>query len=201
MSTSTIQSRPVISLQPERESRATNYVGMILALASGTMMFGGLFYSYGLIRIRSIAWPPAGVPETPVVIPTLITVLLIASSVAVNQARKKLQSGDETTFRRLMMSAIVLGVVFIALQSQVWVDLWYSGLTLGAGAYASLFYFLTAFHALHVLFGLGVLGWAYVVAPRSTSPVTRDARVHLSAMFWHFVAIVWLVIYALVYLF
>ncbi|MGB0640970.1 MAG: cytochrome c oxidase subunit 3 [Myxococcota bacterium] len=201
MSTATIQSRPVISLHPERESRATNYVGMILALASGTMMFGGLFYSYGLIRIRSIAWPPPGVPETPVVIPTLITILLLGSSVVVNRARKSLRAGAETTFRRLMMSAIVLGIVFIALQSQVWVDLWYGGLTLGAGAYASLFYFLTAFHALHVLIGLGVLGWAYVAAPRSASPVTRDARVHLSAMFWHFVAVVWLVIYALVYLF
>ena len=201
MSTATIQSQPAISLHPERESRATNYVGMILALASGTMMFGGLFYSYGLIRIRSIAWPPPGVPETPVVIPTLITLFLIGSSVAVNRARKSLRAGDQTTFRRLMMSAIVLGIVFIALQSQVWVDLWYGGLTLGAGAYASLFYFLTAFHALHVLIGLGVLGWAYVAAPRSASPVTRDARVHLSAMFWHFVAVVWLVIYALVYLF
>ena len=135
------------------------------------------------------------------VIPTLITLFLLGSSVAVNRARKSLRAGDETTFRRLMMSAIVLGIVFIALQSQVWVDLWYGGLTLGAGAYASLFYFLTAFHALHVLIGLGVLGWAYVAAPRSASPVTRDARVHLSAMFWHFVAVVWLVIYALVYLF
>ncbi len=201
MSTAIVQSQRVIQLHPERELRATNYVGMILALASWTMMFGGLFYSYGLIRIRSISWPPPGVPETPVLMPTLITVLLIVSSVAVQSARRKLRNDDEAGFHRLMMVSIVLGVLFIALQAQVWVGLWSAGLTLGAGAYASLFYFLTAFHALHVLVGLGVLGWAYVAAPRAASPVTRDSRVHLSAMFWHFVMVVWLVIFAMVYLF
>ena len=55
----------VFAHSPERAVRATNHVGMILALVSFTMMFGGLFYSYGMLRLRAVSWPPPGLPEMP----------------------------------------------------------------------------------------------------------------------------------------
>jgi cytochrome c oxidase subunit 3 len=199
--TATIPNRRDISLQSGRAAHTTNSVGMVLALVSFTMMFGGLFYSYGLLRVRSVAWPPAGVPEMPLIIPTGITLMLAGSAVALEFGRKRLRRNDIAAFQRLSMVAIVLGALFLGLQASVWIDLWEAGLTLAVGPYGSMFYFLTAFHALHVVAGLGILGWMYVAAPRASSPVIRDSRAHLSAVFWHFVGAVWLIIFFLAYVF
>ena len=199
--TASAPKRSVIQLHPGREEHTTNSVGMILALVSFTMMFGGLFYSYGLLRIRAVSWPPPGLPEMPLVLPSVITLMLAGSAIALELARKRLQRGEIEAFQRLTMTSIVLGVLFIALQASVWVDLWNAGLNLSAGPYGSMFYFLTAFHALHVVAGLGILGWMYVASPRATSPVLRNSRAQLSACFWHFVGAVWLIIFFLAYVF
>jgi cytochrome c oxidase subunit 3 len=174
---------------------------MILTLVSFSMMFMGLFYSYGLLRIRAVAWPPPGVPEAPVLVPSIITVLMFGSSIALEAARKKLTANQVDGFRRLAMVAIVLGTLFIGLQATVWVELWDAGLTLAIGPYASIFYFLTIFHALHVLAGLGILLWMYVSAPRACHPEIRASKAQMASMFWHFVGAVWLVIFSLVYVF
>jgi cytochrome c oxidase subunit 3 len=195
------QIRTVIPLHPERAQHATGMVGMILFLSSWAMLFGALFYAYGILRLRSVMWPPAGTPELPIVIPTVITGLLIASAVAVEAGRRALAAKDETRFQRMVIAAIVLGGLFLALQSQVWVDLWAAGLQLDTDRFGSLFYFLTAFHALHVVVGLGILTWMLGTTLRLESPIARNTRAQFSAMFWHFVGAVWLVIYPLVYLF
>jgi cytochrome c oxidase subunit 3 len=174
---------------------------MILFLASWAMMFGALFYSYGILRARAPSWPPAGMPEVPIVVPALITVLIIVSSILLEQARKALYVGDVTRFSRFMIGSIVLGALFIALQSQVWMDLWSAGLQLTTGRYGSLFYFLTFFHALHVVIGLGILIRMFWTAPRLSSPIARYARAQYGAWFWHFVAVVWLIVFSLVYVY
>jgi cytochrome c oxidase subunit 3 len=197
--TAVAQNQTVNPRYLERAQYATNRVGMILVLSSWAMMFGALFYSYGLLRIRAVAWPPAGTPELPLVIPTAITVLLGLSAWAVEFSRKALAEGRTVLFRRLVMAAIVLGVLFLALQSQVWVDVWAAGLQLDTDRYGSLFYFLTAFHAIHVIAGLGVLCWMFWTAPRLDTALARHMRAQFSAWFWHFVGAVWVIIYALVY--
>ncbi len=189
------------NLSIERQDKTTSQVGMILALVSFTMMFAALFYSYGLLRIRSISWPPPGVPQAPIVVPSIITVLIGISSVALERGRKALAVGDLQRFGRYAIASMVLGGLFIGLQAGVWVQMWDAGLTLVVGPYASLFYFLTLFHALHVLAGLGLLLWMYVAVPRSASPVVRGSRAQLASMFWHFVGAIWVVIFTLVYVF
>jgi heme/copper-type cytochrome/quinol oxidase subunit 3 len=197
--TAVAQNQTVNSLQIKRSQYATSMVGMILVLSSWAMMFGALFYSYGLLRIRAVAWPPVGTPDLPLAIPTVITVLLGLSAWAVEAGRKALAEGHTVRFRRLMMAAMVLGALFLALQSQVWVDVWAAGLHLDTDRYGSLFYFLTAFHAIHVVAGLGVLFWMFWTAPRLDTALARHMRAQFSAWFWHFVGAVWVVIYALVY--
>ncbi len=186
-------------LSRDREDYANGIVGMILFLASWAMMFGALFYSYGLLRLRAPMWPPPGTPEMPLVIPSAITVLLIVSAVAVEVGRKALRAGNVQAFQRMTIAAIVLGVLFMALQAQVWVELWAAGLQIDTDRYGSLFYFLTAFHALHVIVGLGILVWMYGTAPTLKSAIARHGRVTYAAWFWHFVGVVWLIIYALAY--
>jgi heme/copper-type cytochrome/quinol oxidase subunit 3 len=91
-----------------------------------------------------------------------------------------------------------LGALFLALQVMVWVRLWHAGLLPSGGPYASVFYALTAFHALHVLVGLAALG-VLAFRARTARSATRSA-VRLWGMFWHFVGAVWCALYVAVYL-
>lgn len=202
MGIATTAPRPrVIPLHPEREARTTGLVGMIMFLASWAMLFGALFYSYAMLRIGALAWPPPGAPEIPLALPVGITAMLAGSSAMLEVSRSALAKGEMVRFQRALIASIVLGALFLGLQSQVWFGLWDAGLTLAIGAYASLFYFLTVFHALHVVVGLSILGWLLYTAPRASSPIVRKARGQYAAMFWHFVGAVWLIIFALVYVF
>jgi len=201
MGTAAAETRSAISLRPERAAHTTGKVGMILFLASWAMMFGALFYSYGILRARAPVWPPMGAPEIPIVVPSVITVLIIVSSVLLEQARRALYEGANARFSRMMIGSIVLGALFLALQSQVWIDLWTAGLQIDSGRYGSLFYFLTFFHAIHVVVGLGILLRMFWTAPRLASPIARYARAQFGAWFWHFVAVVWLIVFTLVYVY
>jgi len=201
MGTAAAETRRIIPLHPERAAHATGKVGMILFLASWAMMFGALFYSYGILRVRAPVWPPVGAPEVPLVVPTIITIMILCSSVMLQRGRRALYAGDVQRFQRMLIGSIVLGTLFLALQSQVWIDLWTAGLRIDTGRYGSLFFFLTFFHALHVVVGLGLLGWMLWTAPRLASPVARYARAQYAAWFWHFVAVVWLIVFTLVYVY
>ena len=201
MGTAVAETRRVNPIRLERATHTTGKVGMILFLASWAMMFGALFYSYGILRARAPIWPPMGMPEVPIVVPSIITVMIIASSLMLEQGRKALTAGDITHFSRLMIGSILLGTLFLALQSQVWMDLWAAGLQLDTGRYGSLFYFLTVFHAVHVVVGLGILVRMFWTAPRLATPIARYARAQYAAWFWHFVALVWLIVFTLVYVY
>jgi len=202
MGTAVAQKSHILSPQAERSAHATGKVGMILFLASWAMMFGALFYSYGILRARAPMWPPSGVPEAPLVVPAIITVMIIASSVMLEQGRKALTAGNLHLFQRMLIGAVVLGVLFLTLQSQVWMDLWTAGLRIDtAGRFGSIFYFLTIFHAIHVVVGLCILSWMLRTVPRLDTPIARYARAQYAAWFWHFVSIVWLIIFPLVYVY
>ena len=110
-----------------------------------------------------------------------------------------MKRGQLVRCKGLLLKSILLGVGFVALQCKVWVDLWTSGLHLDSGAYGGTFYVLTAFHALHVLVGLGLLSW--LVAPLFGPAPSAPCRVRatLTAMFWHFASAAWLAVFVAIY--
>jgi heme/copper-type cytochrome/quinol oxidase subunit 3 len=176
------------------EEEVTSYVGMIIFLGSWAMMFAALFFAYALVRVRAPAWPPPDQPALTVLLPGLNTAVIAASSGAIALA---VRARALERRRRASLGLAVgagLGAIFLALQAVVWVGLWRGGLLPSEGPYASVFYALTAFHALHVLVGLVALG---VLALRARQP--RSA-VRLWGMYWHFVGVVWVALYVAVYL-
>ncbi len=161
----------------------TALLGMIIFIASWAMLFAGLFFAYGLLRLRAPAWPPADLPRIPTTLPALATAVLALSSLALVRGRGR---------RRSPAIAAVLGAGFLALQITVWRDLASAGLLPQAGPFASAFFGLTVFHALHVAVGLVALT---VLAARPAPVALR-----LWTLYWHMVGIVWGIIYLLVYL-
>jgi heme/copper-type cytochrome/quinol oxidase subunit 3 len=171
---------------------------MAIFLGSWAMLFVGLFFAYAVVRARAPAWPPLDAPPLPRLLPGLNTLAILASSAAVVRAVRAQELGRARSAARHLAAAALLGAAFIALQAVVWTDLWRGGLVPSGGTYPSVFYAFTVFHALHVLVGLAALAWLAVRA-RSRAGATRTG-VRLWGWYWHFVGVLWVVLYATVYL-
>lgn len=190
----------VARLEPHRHQEQTASLGMVVFLGSWAMMFAGLFFSYGFIRSSAGPWPPPGVPALPVGLPALNTVILLASSVTFAYGLRGLRRGQRALFIRTLAATIVLGAVFLALQIYVWRSVGQAGLHFTSGLYGSVFYALTAFHALHVAVGLFILLYVLVRALRGKYTEHNTVTVRLCTMFWHFVDVVWILMFVTLYL-
>jgi cytochrome c oxidase subunit 3 len=191
----------IVELRPRAKQDFTHSLGMIVALGSWAMMFGALFFMYFGIRARAPMWPPAGAPALPLALPALNTVVLAASSFALWRGTTLLARGRRGALAPSVGAALVLGAAFCGLQYVVWRDLWSRGLLPSTGVYGSLFYGLTALHALHVAAGIVVLCVILVRALRGVYTEHNVVRVRVAAMFWHFVDAVWLLMFVSLYLF
>jgi len=190
----------VVELRPKTKEDFTRSLGMIVALGSWTMMFGGLFFMYAGLRSATRVWPPPGLPVLPVALPLINTLVLAASSVALVLGTRGLARGKRKALPAYVLTSIVFGTAFVGLQFKVWKDLWLAGLVPETGAYASVFYGLTVLHAVHVLAGLVVLGVVFVRALQGAYTEHNVGRVRVAGMFWHFVDVVWLLMFVAIYL-
>jgi cytochrome c oxidase subunit 3 len=180
-----------------RGDELTARVGMAVFLGSWAMLFVALFFAYAFVRSRAPAWPPAGTPPLPRLLPGLNTLVVAASSVAMARAVRASELGRVRDAARALAVAAGLGAIFLAVQGVVWSALWREGLVPSAGSYGSVFYSFTVFHALHVLVGLAALG-ALALGARRRAPGRTAVR--LWGWYWHFVAALWGALYVTVYL-
>ena len=180
------------------ESRKTHFVGMVMALASWSMLFASLFFAYAVLRISSATWPPNGAARLPVALPAFNTGVLLLSSVVLWLGADPRRERAGRLGRSVLATAL-LGALFLGLQMTVWVPLWTRGFRMDSGVYASLFYGLTVFHAVHVLAGLVALLWLLRGARAGRYVSGRQNAVRLTAMFWHFVDVVWVLMFVVVY--
>jgi heme/copper-type cytochrome/quinol oxidase subunit 3 len=180
------------------DDEVTSYVGMVIFLGSWAMMFAALFFAYAVVRFRAPMWPPPDQPSLPLLLPAINTAVIAISSVVVSAAVRAHALGRHRRAAAGLAAGAGLGALFLALQLVVWVGLWRSGLLPTSGPYASVFYALTAFHALHVLVGLGALASLAVRARAPGGP--KRSAVRLWGMFWHFVGAIWGALFVAVYL-
>ncbi|HEY4122278.1 MAG TPA: cytochrome c oxidase subunit 3 [Byssovorax sp.] len=190
----------VALLKPRAQEEFTSSLGMIVFLASWAMMFCGLFFAYGYTRTRSPIWPPPGLPELPLLLPAVNTVVLVVSSFTFAKALQLLRRGLRAQSLYAVGVTLALGVVFLALQVVVWRSLVAAGLTVRTGgSYGSIFYALTVFHALHVAVGLGILLWVLARTLQGKYTEHNTIGVRLCAMYWHFVDVVWVLMFLTLY--
>jgi cytochrome c oxidase subunit III len=170
--------------------------GMVAFLSSELMFFGGLFAAYFTLRALSAVWPPADV-KLEVLEPAIATTLLVISSFTMQRALTRARAGDLDGMRRWVGITIVLGVLFISSQVRTWLA---ADFGVSSNAYGTMFYGMTGFHALHVTAGIVLM---LVVLGRAAQGAYRDGRVSgLEAVtyYWHFVDVVWIALFATIYL-
>jgi heme/copper-type cytochrome/quinol oxidase subunit 3 len=175
----------------------TARVGMAVFLGSWAMLFIALFFAYAFVRARAPAWPPLDVPPIPRLLPAVNTFVIAASSFAVARALRARERGRAASAASALTLAATLGAVFVALQVAVWAGLWRAGLVPSDGAFQSVFYAFTVFHALHVLVGLAAMAWLSLRARKGAATVSA---VRLWGWYWHFVGALWGVLYVTIFL-
>jgi cytochrome c oxidase subunit 3 len=174
--------------------------GMVLFIASEVMLFGGLFAGYFFIRNQADVWPPEGVHELEAGLGAILTVILVVSGLVGHTGIVAAKKGNNQLFLLMMAATIVLGIIFIAGQSYEWLELMDEGLTAGSGVYGSTFYVMTGFHGAHVIAGLCMLIVVFLRAYWRDFTPARHLFADASMLYWHFVDVVWVGLYLLLYL-
>ena len=168
-------------------------------IASEVMFFTGLIVVYMVMRGRSITGPYAAqVLSVPLV--AINTFVLLASSFTMVTALSAIQQNDVRGFKRWLTATAILGLLFLGGQAFEFISLYNEGATLSSNMFGATFFTLTGFHGMHVF--VGVLWIAFVLARASRGGVTQanHLAVELVGLYWHFVDIVWIIIFTVVYL-
>jgi cytochrome c oxidase subunit 3 len=192
----------------QKESMSNGMLGFILFLASEVMFFGGLFAAYFIARADSPSWPPTellsaqqiadGVKlELEVVLTAISTGILILSSVTVQWAVFQIQRGNQKGLLWGLFISIVLGAIFLVMQMYDYTQLHFRA---DDTVFGTTFYTLTGFHGAHVLGGVIIM--TLILGRSLAGHFTEEHHeaVEAASMYWHFVDIVWIALFATLYL-
>jgi|SRR5919199_109625 cytochrome c oxidase subunit 3 len=172
--------------------------GVAVFLVAESMIFLGLFTAFLIYRFTLPAWPPEGTPELELVLPGINTIILISSSFVMHKGQAAIKKNNEAGLRIWFAATALMGIIFLAGQAYEYGHL---GFGLTANVFTSSFYVLTGFHGLHVTVGILLI---LSVLWRSRKPGHYSSKEHFGVeaaeLYWHFVDVVWIVLFTLVYL-
>ena len=192
MSVATLPARPI--------GRPLGWWGMVFVIATEATLFAVLLASYFYLRFKSPgAWPPDGIPDPKLLKPAVMTIFLMTSSLTVWYAERAVRRDDKRGLRVGLALTFLLGIGFLALQFTEYHEL-LREIHPTTDAYASSFFTITGLHGAHVLAGLLVLAWTQFFAWRGAYRSEAHVAVQTSALYWHFVHVVWLFLFLALYL-
>ncbi len=173
-------------------------LGMWLFLSSEVMFFGGLIAAFLHFKINTPS--PAEAALLDVALIGINTFILLTSSFTVVLGLAAIQKGDSKGLIRYIGLTILLGAVFLAGQGYEFTMLYQEGMTLQSSVYGSSFFTLTSFHGLHVLIGVVWAVFVLVNGMRGRYTENMYGGVEMFGLYWHFVDIVWIVLFTIIYL-
>ncbi len=175
-------------------------MGMWMFLFSEVLFFTGLIGGSLALRSHASAWPePGEVLNVPLTAAN--TFILICSSMTMVEALRGAQMGNVRHMRLFLLLTMVLGIVFIGIQGWEYNLLFnHEGLRPDSGLYGATFYVQTGFHGGHVTAGIVALGYVNLKAWRGGYTKEDHEGIELMGLYWHFVDVVWIFLFTIVYL-
>ncbi len=173
-----------------------NLTGFIIFLCSESIIFLAFFVGYALLKITSPEWLPEGVEGLETRMPLINTVILVSSSFVAYFAEVYLHKENLWGFRALWLLTMAMGSYFVYGQYVEWSELAFS---LSSGVFGGTFYLLTGFHGLHVITGILLMGLMLARSFRPYNYAKGEMGVTAVSLFWHFVDVIWIILYVLIY--
>jgi heme/copper-type cytochrome/quinol oxidase subunit 3 len=172
---------------------------MWLFLASDCLFFGSFIAAYLLYRDRSLTGP---YPEDLFDIPftSVSAFVLLMSSVTMVLALAAIQKGNVRGMQVWLLTTAILGTLFVAGQAYEFTEFHHEGLSLSTNLFGTTFFVLTGFHGAHVTVGVLILMSLFVYSLRGGIQQKDSLNVELAGLYWHFVDIVWIFLFPLLYL-
>jgi cytochrome c oxidase subunit 3 len=173
------------------------FLGMYLFIISEVMVFGAFFTAYFFIRVVTGAqWPAAGT-ELPKLIAGVNTCILVSSSFTIHWALECARKGNRFGLQAGMLTTFLLGATFLFIQVNEYVHI---GFSPQDSAQGTIFYGLTGLHGAHVFIGLTLLAMVTVRAFRGHFTPEEHTGMEVPGIYWHFVDVMWIIVYSSVYL-
>src|SRR5579862_883986 len=169
-------------------SRRASFTGLMVLLAASVMLFAAFTSAFVVRRGLSDDWVSLPLPS----ILWANTAVLLASSLVLELARRALKSGRRSAFNRFWTTGTVLGFVFLVGQYLAWQQLYKAGIYMATNPASSFFFLLTCVHAIHLIGGMGALGYVNIQALRLRLGPGKRTAVDVCAVFWHFLDGMWI---------
>jgi cytochrome c oxidase subunit 3 len=189
--------------EPSLFATYSNKVGMWLFILSDSLTFGALLFAYSYGRIANPDWPTPFHTES-IINATVMTGFLLTSSLTMVLAVAAAARGDRKWTISWLGATMFCGAMFVALHVKEWLGLIHEGMTPTSNPWApnvpqfgGTFFTLTGLHMLHVTIGVVILGY---MAIRASGRKFHANDIEVSGLYWHFVDLVWMFIFPMVYL-
>jgi cytochrome c oxidase subunit 3 len=173
-------------------------LGMLLFIISEIMVFGAFFTAYFFIRIVAVpgGWFPIDGKDLPVAVAGVNTAILVSSSLTLHWAQTSIKNGNRFGLQAGMTATFLLGLTFLFIQINEYVHI---GFAPQDNAQATVFFSLTGLHGAHVTIGLILLGMVTIRAFKGHFSAEEHHGVEIPGIYWHFVDVMWIVVYTTVY--
>jgi cytochrome c oxidase subunit III len=172
-------------------------LGILLFIISEAMLFGSFFTAYFFIRVvQDVPWPPEPF-EFPVAVAGMNTVILLTSSGTMHYALHSIKRGNRIGLQVGLLVTFLMGATFLGTQIN---EYFKAGFAISDGAFASVFYGLTGLHGAHVAIGLTLLAIVTTRAFRGHFTPEEHRGVEVPGIYWHFVDVMWVVVFTTVYI-
>ena len=190
----TVEARPDTGLNNVK-------LGIWLFLASEVMLFGGLFSAYVLLRMGAVDWPQ-GAEFLNIPIGTVNTAILIASSVTMVMAYASLKLGDFAKYKGYMAATVLLPVLFLCIKGYEYYEKVQHDHLPSHSTFLAIYWTMTALHGLPIIGSIAVTDYFWGPGSKMwhTKPAMFENRIEAAGLYWHFVDLVWIFLFPVLYL-
>ena len=196
----TLRAENPIAYKGEGEKLASS-IAMIVVLVSFSMLFASLFLAYFYYRVTEPVWPPMGMENINLMFPSISTAIIILSSLTLFGFDRAFKKEDQANMKVWLGLTVLLGMSFLASQMYLWDGLKNIGLYASSGIFPSIVYSFTWIHVAHIVAAIVSLFWLVPITTKAKTTFKEENVVLNVSKFWHFLSIIWLIIYFSIFVF
>ena len=173
-----------------------SFASMGWFILAEAIIFISCFTAYWFGRLESPVWPLPGSVELPKLLPVIMTVALVVSSLTIHRVEHYVHAGDRTGVVKWLLVTIALGLCFLGMSAYEWSHLIHQGFTIRTNLFGTVFYSITGMHGSHVLVGLAIFITGFYPAMKGN---LSPGYWRTAGLYWHFVDIIWFFVVSQVY--